>query len=585
MVYDILEVFKKLYEEKKDTLILGSYSLKDGLYIKIDKNGELHYFESKTIKRDKLFTDLQGRQNSKEYEWFKERDYCSNMIDAAKSYDAPKKSIHNNNYLTLFMKSDKFLDVEFSHLRNKLYLTTLSFKKFKDKKEKEILINYEDYLKKLSRKKKVVKKLRILESKFNEITNKVNELEIKNYVKIFFEENMELYKKESEIYLSLKIFNDIKYSQKVDKTIYGLSNANMGLNSKKPFLENKTQKLNIPFMIENENALMLKIFFDWLKLQPYRDENNIPLDRYLDTEHFFIQKHSKNDEAEITDFDYIPLKSDDVKKQFIPIYVKNYLKIKKDKKLILDYEIKELYELEKRIDEVFYNKQLIYNYYKDGKDIKVSDFLSKGLQNIVLNTRYSMNNYFRKYSKDEKSFYNHIKKFGRDFIFEYLKEKDDKKYYYALQKAKEALNLTLSLKKHYERVEMNIEQELQSLRELLKDEGKYPPLSKNEFLFLSGQWAYYLLSLSRADSKNKTFAFAERYFKAKTTQKIQDILKIDLEKYKHAIRLNNSKAKKTIALLKSFEIEEKLNGDDKDRFLVGFTVDNIFYESKKKEEA
>ena len=66
------------------------------------------------------------------------------------------------------------------------------------------------------------------------------------------------YKNESEIYLSLKIFNDIKYNKNLDDNIFGLSNGNMGLNSKKPFLENKSRKLSIPFLINSENALLLK---------------------------------------------------------------------------------------------------------------------------------------------------------------------------------------------------------------------------------------------------------------------------------------------------------------------------------------
>lgn len=574
MIYDILEVFKKQYDEKKDDLILGSYSLKDGLYVRIEKDGSIECFESKTVKKEKVFTDLKGRQNSNALEKFKQWDYYSSYLNSNKAlFD---KKIHNINYLSYFFKienSDYVLqkiDNHFEILGN--------FSKFKTKQDKEVLENYQDIFSDENRKSDMAKKLKILKLRFDEIVKIAEEKGIKNYIKIFFVEDIETYKKESEIYLSLKIFNDSKYNQKIEDEIYGLSNANMGLNAKKPFLENKTKKLNIPFMIKNSDALMLKMFFDWLKTQPYNK------DRTLDEDHFFIQKQSKNDEAEISDFDYIPLKTDDVKKRFIPIYIKNYLKIKKDKELVLDYEIKELYLLEKIIDDIFYNKQLIYNYYKDGKDIKVSDFLSKELQTIVVSTRFCMNNYFRKYYRDEKDFYNQVKKYGRDFIFEYLKEKDEKKYFFALQKAKEALNLKLSLKKHYEGIDMNIEKELEVIKNLLNDEGKYPPLSKDEFLFLSGQWAYFLLSLSRADNKNKTFAFAERYFKAKTTQKIQDVLKVDLEKYKHAIWLDNAKARKTIALLKAYENDEKLNGDDKDRFLVGFTVDNIFYESNKEEQ-
>ena len=143
MIYDILEVFKKLYEEKKDELILGSYTLKDGLYVKINKDGTLEYYEQKTLKKEKVFSDIQGNLNSAMYEWFKERDYYSNVIETAKAYDAPIKSIHNNNYLTLFMKADKFFDVDIEHIKNKLFLTVLSFNNFQNKQDKEIINEYQ----------------------------------------------------------------------------------------------------------------------------------------------------------------------------------------------------------------------------------------------------------------------------------------------------------------------------------------------------------------------------------------------------------------------------------------------------------
>ncbi|MGA1940331.1 hypothetical protein [Arcobacter sp. YIC-310] len=579
MIYDILEAFEKLYFEKKDKLILGSYSLKDGLYVKINKDNTLDFYEAKTIKKEKVFTDLNGIANSEIFEKFKQWDYYSSYLNSNKAlFD---KKIHNINYLSYFFKVENS-----EYVKEKIddhFQILNDFSKFKSKEDKQVLEKYKEVLTKEERKEDILEKLKILKTLFSEIIKIAEEQDIKNYIRIFFDEDIEKYKSESEIYFALKIFNDSKYNQKIEDEIFGLSNANMGLNSKKPYLENKTKKLNIPFLIKNSDALILKKFFDWLKIQNYRDEKNIQKDRFLDEEHFFMQKQSKNDEAEIIDFDYIPLKSDDIKKQFKPIYVKNYLKVEKDKELISDYEIKELFILEKIVDELFYKKQLISNYYKDSKDIKVSEYLSKNLQNIVLTTRYEMNNFFRKYYKDEKSFYKHIEKYGRDFIFEYLKETDEKKIYFAKQKAKEALNLKLSLKKHYKGIEMDIERELENIRTLLTQDS-YPALSKNEFLFLSAQWAYYLLSLSKADIKNKTFSFAERYFKAKDIKKIQDVLTVDLEKYKHAIGLNNTKAKKAIALIKSYESNEKLLLDDKDRFLVGFTVENVFYDKKKEEE-
>ena len=38
MIYDLLEVFRKEYEEKGDKLILDNYELKEGLYIKVNSD-------------------------------------------------------------------------------------------------------------------------------------------------------------------------------------------------------------------------------------------------------------------------------------------------------------------------------------------------------------------------------------------------------------------------------------------------------------------------------------------------------------------------------------------------------------------
>lgn len=558
MIYDILEIFKNEYEKKGDELILGSYSLKDGLYVKINQDNSLEFYESKTIKKEKIFLNLNGMENSEALDWFKQRDYYSSYINSNKAlFD---KKIHNINYLSYFFKVEND-----EHVKDKIdehFNILLGFGKFKDKKDKEVLLKYKVYLENEDRKKDILEKCKILKNCFDDIIKIKKENEIKNYIKIFFEENLETYKKESEIYLSLKIFNDSNFNQKIEDKIYGLSNSNMGLNSKKPFLENKTRKYTAPFMIENEDALILKKFFDWLKVQPYNQ------DRTLD-EHFFIQKQSNNNEAEIIDFDYIPSKKDDVNKYFSSIYVKNYLELEKDKKLISDYEIKELWQLEDIVDDIFYNKQLKFNYYKDSKDIKVSDFLSKELHSILLITRFSMINYFKKY--ENRDFLKIIKKYGTEFIINHLKHEKD-------FKAKQSMNLKLSL----EGEKMDIQNELQNLRDIFENEN-YKQLSKEEYLFLAGQWAYYLLSLSRADNKNKTLAFAEQYFKAKHISKIQTILNNDLEKFKHEISLNSKKIRKTISLLKAFENDEKISDKEKDKFLVGFMAKNIFYESNKKD--
>lgn len=53
----------------------------------------------------------------------------------------------------------------------------------------------------------------------------------------------------------------------LDDQIFGLPNDNLGLNAKKPFLENKTRKVTIPYMITTQEALQQRKFFDYLMNQ------------------------------------------------------------------------------------------------------------------------------------------------------------------------------------------------------------------------------------------------------------------------------------------------------------------------------
>ena len=49
-----------------------------------------------------------------------------------------------------------------------------------------------------------------------------------------------------------------------EKGIVGLPNDNMGMNSKKPYLENKTRKVKVPYLLDQESALLQSKFFDYL---------------------------------------------------------------------------------------------------------------------------------------------------------------------------------------------------------------------------------------------------------------------------------------------------------------------------------
>jgi len=560
VIYDILEVFKKEYEAKGDKLILDNYMLKDGLYVKINDEKNLEYFtfenDKKVERKEHCFKDLEGNVNHEIYEWFKERDYYSGYLNSNKSfYD---KKIHNINYLSFYVKIDSFISEDPKKILNResikqQYKYLCSYDKFTKRQEKELLEGYQEYLHNRDRRKDLILKYRILEEKLDECVEKAKELEIKNYIKIFFDEDIERYKKESNIYYSIKIFNDISYTTKLKDGVYGLSDANMGLNSKKPFLEQKMKKTKAPFLLLDSDALLSKKFFDWLKFQDNRKK--YPLINTL-----FMHRDFRDKDL-IMDFDYIPMR---IKELTPPIKVLNHLKIEK----VEDYELKELFQLESKIDELFYAKQLIFNYFND--DIKVSSFVSKELQNLLFVTKYSMINYFKKY--DEREFYQVVRKYGSKFILNSLQAGYE-------FKAKESLNLKLSLQ-HYRGEEiMNIEKMFSSIKNKL-DNSEYGDLNKEEFFFLSGQLANYLLAQKEQHQKKQDLL--EPYLRCNNTQKLKKELQFSFFQYKHALFFSNKRFNSAMALIQAYEDKERMS-ENMDSFLVGYLADNLFFEKKGEE--
>ncbi len=560
MIYDILDVFKKQYDEKGDKLILDNYLLKDGLYVKIKKDESLEYVIFKNSRNEKVkeycLKDLNGNINSTMYQWFKERDYYCGYLNSNKAFG--DKKIHNVNYLSLFVKIDSFTNPD---PQKRISIDTIkkqfedlkTFKKFKKPEEKEILKVFEDKINSQDRLDDIDKKYYLIKENLDNIIETAKSNNIKNYIKIFFDEYIGRYKNESEFYYAIKIFNDIKYSKKNDGEILGLSNANMGLNSKKPFLESKTKNNPVPFFITDKNALMLKKFFDWLKYQGYED--SYPL-----KENLFLKKHSKNDEAIIDDFDFIPDKEERLPKS---IYYKNYLTAKDGKRVIEDNTIDLLWELEGKVDEIFYNNQLKNNYFNE-----VWSKLDKSFQNLIYITRPGMVNYFKKH--DDRAFFQIIKKYGTDFILEHIRHD-------RMLRAQLSLNLKFSLLAHKGEKIMDIKAMQENIIKKLEN-SNYENLETDEFFYLSGQIAKYLIGQSEAHDKKGDLL--EPFLRSNNAQKIKKDIEFTYFKYKHKISLNYVKFNNALTLVMAYDAEDKLS-INMDSFLIGALSNNIFYMKKE----
>lgn len=562
MIYDILEVFREEYKVRGDKLILDNYELKEGLYVKVAQNETLDFFFVKKKNREFIFTDINNTLNSEAYEWFKVRDYYSSYLNSNKAfYD---KKIHNVNYLSLFVKLDSFISTDPKKQLDKdaikyHYKALCDYQKFNKPQEKEILETFQTQLSDRERRKDIISKYRSLQKNLLQIIEIAQTQGVTNYIKIFFDTSVEQYQKESEIYYAIKIFNDITHSKTLKDEVYGLSDANMGLNAKKPYLEHKSRQLVSPFMILKEDALLTKKFFDWLKFQELQKKK--PLDH---NQEFFISRDYREKDL-IIDYDYIPVVIDRLDK---PITIKNHLLIKNDRMFIEDKIYNYLSHVEDLIHDVLYNRQLKNNYYGE-----VYNKLDHKFASFIYLTRDAMVNYFKKF--DDRTFYQVIEKYATHLAIEHLIRG-------RFSLAGESLNIKFSLREHTKKGEknMNIKVMQQTILDKVQD-SNYEPLNKDEFFYLCGQVARYLISQSEAHKKNGDML--EPYLRSNSAKKLKKVIENEYFNYKHAISLGFVKFNNVMSLIMSFEEDEKLSSN-MDSFLVGALSENIFYIKSTEEK-
>ena len=222
MVNDLLKIFRNA--ENMEKAVLDNYIPKDGTYFRLDENNSISRL---TIKRNKT-------EQNELYQWFKEADYNSNLIDMNKPVDTTKK-IHSNNYYTIFMKCDilpkigtnqekALTEEQLGEAIDNYFATFLE--ETKDKKAKRIIetidlqeIEQEELEKCKTQIKDAIPKI------IKEIED--NNLVDKNYVKIFIKKDMTDYQREGKRYFFPRIFNKNDYNIEMNGEIWGLANNNM----------------------------------------------------------------------------------------------------------------------------------------------------------------------------------------------------------------------------------------------------------------------------------------------------------------------------------------------------------------------
>jgi CRISPR-associated protein Csh1 len=578
LINDLVQLFKSAYERLGDNIILDSYHPKPGLYMKIDKNG----------KPQKLVIGKERPEGNPDlYKWFRDRDYYSILVDMNKPVD-PKKKIHSNNYLTLFIKKDIFpgvgensLDKSTFEERVKQYFDILAQPEEKngDKKVKELM----EYVPGQTDLTEIESNRDYILDQLDFLIEEIKVEDFEGYVSLFFDEDISIYKYVCRKYLVSRIFNKNTFNEKFGSKIMGLSNYNMGSNDKKPYLELKTTKYKVPYRVTVEDAIMTKKFFDWLGYQEER-ELLIPYDFNFEGKLESIRNikvlnncyylyFAKGKEITIEDFEYLPHYRSKIDFQIL-----NVLQVGKTEGNVVRLE-DDIYprtriELEGYTDRYFFNGRLTGGYFQEPK-IKTGVF-SKNLQNLLLISRKAFHSFFRK--AIDEDLYSIIDKVSMAIVKEHLRNGE-------AYKAAWAYNLRIGFLDYYSiKGGEKMGDRLKGLMERLdnKISSKETVFCENdeEFYFTAGQLAYFILSKSEAKKKN--FDMAEPFLRAKGSSEIKKQLNYMFDRYKHAIRLYDTSFKNAMSMIRAYDTEGSYK-EYEDTFIAGLMARNMFYKSSENE--
>ncbi|WP_123053749.1 hypothetical protein [Clostridium sp. JN-1] len=577
MINEICKIFSKEYEKRGDALIVDNYILSPGDYAEftLDDNGDDIEIFNINKKTDKSQDD---------YRKFAELDYVSGLISMNKPID-PAKIIHSNNMYAFYVKKEN-LDSSEGKLNVQIidkYYDILKNPEIKYKGKKKSL---ELYLKFAEENEEpdgeLVDKIRNwIKQNIEKITNRIK-LD-KTYLKLFYHTDFKSYERESQRYIIPNIYNSTDYNVKIDDKVYGLPDFNMGLNSKKPYLENKTRKSKLPVLVDDKSISMEKKLFDYFMNYSAENKNyiyasddieavNSKDNRKNDFNGYFLRVN-KGKEVEIADYDSITEYRYKLKRniEIIPIIDEG---IGKKFELSLG-NLGNIYEVKKKISEIFFNKYLENNFFTKAKDINLNDakvkecllkyrygfytWFYKG-EDFLVNTFWNnMTLYLLCNSIDQGNINKAINQFNlRHAVLQYFNNK------------KGGNNMDKVIKNVRKSIDekINIKEDLEYKVEIEDDE---------EYYFCIGQLLKYFYSLNKSSSKN--YSFINPFLNAKNNKFIKEKLRRLFIKYSYAIQ-NSFRFNNMYYMVSAYKSKEEI---DQDLIIAGFLCPSLIYKKSEKE--
>lgn len=599
MFKECLDVFSEMLKHE-DNLILKGYVPADGSYIIVKNDGTV---KNADIKFDKKTRDLNCTDDTllNDICFY---DYHSKLISMNKPIDI-KKVIHSNNYLAFAVKKESITTKLTEAIIDNYYDTLKNPLEKKYKKSKEASKIYQKF-----EEDHGVVNITLLEKcrswiKQNvfSIDKLVNvDLGKKEYLKIFFEvfetneednkKNKELFIQEDNRYIYPNIYNNNYYNVEVDGKIQGIPDNNMGMNAKKPFLSIKTRKNPASYLLDGDTALLQKQFFEYLMNFATNGKDNI----YVDIINNKIEAYSDKEERE----------------KFSGIEAGYYLRIQKGKeleiqvqdnivnyqdKLLLNFNYQDFFNMNiekypeytkdigiytkrtdvgRLINNIFFSKYLLTNYFTDANDISVKDSVLKRIiimyRNVIFDWIY-------------KGIDNNFEVVEKQFALELIKNTLINDYNL---RAMTQLNLHWSFEDYFANLEKRGGEKMadiatkirMSVKEKVMSKDKAVIVSNNEeYYYAIGQLMAYFISLSKASKKAQSLI--NPVLNAQNDTVIKTRLLQLYKKYNYNILTKNSRVKNLYAMILGYKPEGKVN---QEMILFGYMDNNVIYTKSEEKE-
>lgn len=606
MFEECLEVFKRELDYDNN-LILDEYIPADGSYIIVDAEGKIKNYQDIKLDKKKRGTSEAVVKGS----YFKEicfYDYHSKLISMNKPIDS--KVIHSNNYLSFAVKKESISSKLTEAIIDNYYDILKNPLEKKYKKSKEASKIYQNFEKEYSPVNiEILEKCRSWIKQHIFSIDKLVQIDLgkKDYLKIFFEvfevneednKNRELFIQEDNRYIYPNIYNKSEYiinvKKKVYEDTYGLPYYGINMNRKKPFLKIKTRKTFIPYLLDMDKALLQKQFFEYLMSLAVNGKNNI----YIDIKNYRIRAYSDQDErkdfSEISSGYYLRIQ----KGKELEIQVQDNI-VDYQNKLLLNFYYQDFFKMNvenypeytkdigihskrtsvgRLINEIFFSKYLLTNYFTDASDISVKDSVLKRTivmyRNVIFDWIY-------------KGIDDNFELAERRFALDLIKNALINNY---TLRAMTQLNLHWSFKDYFTELKQQGGEKMAEIateiRESIKErvtskEEVKMPINDKEYYYAVGQLAAYFISLSKAGKKSQSMI--NLVINISDDRVLKERLIQLYKKYNYAIDHYNVRFKNLFAMILGYKPDAQADRQTKDEMILfGYMDSNSIY--TKKEE-